>query len=255
MMIEVTDLHKQFGELNVLKGINLRVHEGETVVVIGPSGSGKTTLLRCLNLLEIPTSGQLQLANISMKFKKDVTPRMRDLVPFRRNSGMVFQGYNLFPHMTARQNVMEGLTTVLHWSREKATKQADSMLDKVGLLDKANVYPHQLSGGQQQRVGIARAMAMNPQVLLFDEPTSALDPELVGEVLSVMRTLAEEGMTMVVVTHEMSFARNVADRIVFMDSGVIAAEGTPDEIFDERKNNDRLEQFLGRIVNPVSTSL
>lgn len=250
-MIEITDLHKRFGSLEVLKGIDLRVDEGQTVVVIGPSGSGKTTLLRCLNLLEIPTSGGLRLADVSMTFRPDVKPRMRDLIPFRRNSGMVFQGYNLFPHMTTRQNVMEGLITVLHWPKGQAEARADELLAKVGLSDKADAYPNQLSGGQQQRVGIARAMAMNPHVILFDEPTSALDPELVGEVLAVMRSLAQEGMTMVVVTHEMSFAREVADRVVFMDGGVIAAQGTPDEMFGGREGNERLEQFLGRIVQPV----
>ncbi|MFB5189917.1 amino acid ABC transporter ATP-binding protein [Alicyclobacillus fastidiosus] len=250
-MIQVEDLHKRFGDLEVLKGIHLQIDEGETVVVIGPSGSGKTTLLRCINLLEIPTSGRLQVADANLVFQPGAHLKMRELIPFRRNSGMVFQGYNLFPHMTALQNVMEGLVTVLKWPKAKAAEHAASMLGKVGLRDKRDAYPHQLSGGQQQRVGIARAMAMNPHVILFDEPTSALDPELVGEVLAVMRSLAQEGMTMVVVTHEMSFARDVADRIVFMDGGVIAAAGTPDEIFHQ-DGNQRLGQFLRRIVNPAA---
>jgi L-cystine transport system ATP-binding protein len=255
-VIEVANLHKRFGALEVLKGIDLRVDDGETVVVIGASGSGKTTLLRCLNLLEIPTSGRLRLADAELTFAAGTAPRMRDLLPFRRNSGMVFQGYNLFPHMTVRRNVMEGLVTVLRWRKDAAVRQADEMLAKVGLSDKADAFPNQLSGGQQQRVGIARAMAMNPHVILFDEPTSALDPELVGEVLAVMRNLAEEGMTMVVVTHEMSFARQVADRVVFMDGGVIAAQGTPSEMFGDTsgsQGNERLKQFLGRIANPVGT--
>lgn len=245
-MIEVQNLHKSFQGTQVLKGIDLRVAEGETVVVIGPSGSGKTTLLRCLNLLEIPTSGHIRLGTAQMTFSENMKLRTRDVIPFRRNSGMVFQGYNLFPHMTARQNVMEGLVTVLKWHKQKAAETAALMLDKVGLREKMDSYPHQLSGGQQQRVGIARAMAMNPNVILFDEPTSALDPELVGEVLAVMQSLAEEGMTMVVVTHEMAFARQVADRVLFMDGGVIAAEGQPETIFDET-SNERLRSFLRKL--------
>lgn len=242
----MTKLHKRFGNLEVLKGIDLHVNEGETVVVIGPSGSGKTTLLRCLNLLEIPTSGQIRLADAEIQFHPDTKVRMKDLIPFRRNSGMVFQGYNLFPHMTVQQNVMEGLVTVLKWPKAKASDHAAQMLAKVGLSEKLDVYPSQLSGGQQQRVGIARAMTMNPHVILFDEPTSALDPELVGEVLAVMRSLAQDGMTMVVVTHEMAFAREVADRVVFMDGGVIAAAGSPEEIFDV-SGNERLNAFLRRL--------
>lgn len=245
-MIKLQDIKKRFGQLDVLKGIDLQVNEGETVVVIGPSGSGKTTLLRCINMLEIPTSGTLRLAEVEMTFQPDMKLREKDLLPFRKNSGMVFQGYNLFPHMTIEQNVMEGLVTVLKWPKAKAREQAHAILAKVGLSDKVHAFPNQLSGGQQQRVGIARAMAMNPQVILFDEPTSALDPELVGEVLQVMRSLADEGMTMVVVTHEMAFAREVAHRVVFMDNGVIAAEGTPQEVFDSQQN-ERLTQFLRRI--------
>lgn len=245
-MIEVTGLRKAFQENQVLKGIDLHVHEGETVVVIGPSGSGKTTLLRCLNLLEIPTSGRIRLGDAQMDFTPETKVRMKDIIPFRRHSGMVFQSYNLFPHMTVRENIMEGLVTVLKWSKQQASDRAEQMLTKVGLSDKVDAYPHQLSGGQQQRVGIARAMAMNPHVILFDEPTSALDPELVGEVLTVMKSLAEEGMTMVVVTHEMAFARQVADRVIFMDGGMIAAEGQPEAIFDDT-SHERLRAFLRKI--------
>ncbi|EPZ41622.1 MULTISPECIES: amino acid ABC transporter ATP-binding protein [Alicyclobacillus] len=245
-MIEVSGLKKRFHDVEILKGIDLQVNQGETVVVIGPSGSGKTTLLRCINLLEIPTSGTIRVSDSEIHFNPDTKVRIKEIIPFRRNSGMVFQGYNLFPHMTVIQNVMEGLITVLKWPKQKALERATQMLSKVGLSDKLDAYPHQLSGGQQQRVGIARAMAMNPHVILFDEPTSALDPELVGEVLTVIKNLADEGMTMVVVTHEMGFAREVADRVVFMDGGVIAAEGSPEEIFDNT-TNERLRLFLRKL--------
>ncbi|WP_301172059.1 amino acid ABC transporter ATP-binding protein [Brevibacillus nitrificans] len=240
-MISITDLHKQFAQLKVLRGISLDVAKGKVVVIIGPSGSGKTTLLRCLNALEVPTSGSVQIGDVRLDFSKKVE---RSSLPIlRKQTGMVFQSYNLFPHMTALENVMEGPVTVKKISKEKAREKASSLLVKVGLGDKLDHYPAQLSGGQQQRVGIARALAMDPQVMLFDEPTSALDPELVGEVLKVMKELAQEGMTMVVVTHEMGFARDVADEVIFMDQGVIVEHGTPQQLFTEPRE-ERTRQFL-----------
>ncbi|MED4908096.1 amino acid ABC transporter ATP-binding protein [Brevibacillus centrosporus] len=240
-MISITDLHKQFGQLEVLKGISLDVAKGKVVVIIGPSGSGKTTLLRCLNALEVPTSGSVQIGEVRLDFSKKV--ERSSLPTLRKQTGMVFQSYNLFPHMTALENVMEGPVTVKKISKEKAREKASSLLVKVGLGDKLDHYPAQLSGGQQQRVGIARALAMDPQVMLFDEPTSALDPELVGEVLKVMKELAQEGMTMVVVTHEMGFARDVADEVIFMDQGVIVEHGTPQQLFTGPRE-ERTRQFL-----------
>lgn len=240
-MISITDLHKQFAQLKVLRGISLDVAKGKVVVIIGPSGSGKTTLLRCLNALEVPTSGSVQIGDVRLDFSKKVA---RSSLPIlRKQTGMVFQSYNLFPHMTALENVMEGPVTVKKISKEKAREKASSLLVKVGLGDKLDHYPAQLSGGQQQRVGIARALAMDPQVMLFDEPTSALDPELVGEVLKVMKELAQEGMTMVVVTHEMGFARDVADEVIFMDQGVIVEHGTPQQLFTQPRE-ERTRQFL-----------
>ncbi|MBU8880839.1 amino acid ABC transporter ATP-binding protein [Bacillus sp. FJAT-29790] len=240
-MISIQGLHKQFDQLEVLKGIDLEVERGKVVVVIGPSGSGKTTLLRCLNILETPTSGTVAIEDQALDFSKIVSKK--NIPPFRRLTGMVFQSYNLFPHMTALENVMEGPITVKKESKETARKKAGQLLEKVGLGEKLDEYPHQLSGGQQQRVGIARALAMEPKVMLFDEPTSALDPELVGEVLKVMKDLANEGMTMVVVTHEMRFAREVADEVIFMDGGVIIERGRPEEIFSAPKE-ERTKQFL-----------
>ncbi|USG67074.1 amino acid ABC transporter ATP-binding protein [Brevibacillus ruminantium] len=240
-MITITNLHKQFHALDVLKGISLTVEKGKVVVIIGPSGSGKTTLLRCLNALEIPSAGSVQIGSVQLDFSKKAAKQ--DILRLRKQTGMVFQSYNLFPHMTARQNVMEGPITVKGEKPEKAKAKADKLLTKVGLADKLDHYPAQLSGGQQQRVGIARALAMDPQVMLFDEPTSALDPELVGEVLKVMKELALEGMTMVVVTHEMAFAREVADEIIFMDQGVIVERGTPEQLFAKPKE-ERTRQFL-----------
>jgi cystine transport system ATP-binding protein len=240
-MITITDLHKQFADLHVLKGISLQVERGKVVVIIGPSGSGKTTLLRCLNALELPTKGSVRIGDVRLDFSRKV--EKADITRLRRQTGMVFQSYNLFPHMTALENVMEGPVTVKKESPAAAREKAISLLTKVGLADKLNHYPAQLSGGQQQRVGIARALAMDPQVMLFDEPTSALDPELVGEVLKVMKELAQEGMTMVVVTHEMGFAREVADEIIFMDQGVIVERGTPAELFHSPKE-ERTRQFL-----------
>jgi L-cystine transport system ATP-binding protein len=245
-MIRITDLHKSFGDLEVLKGIDLQVDKGSVVVIIGPSGSGKTTLLRCLNLLEVPTKGELTLGNSKLVFSPTERLRSDEILKLRQQTGMVFQSYNLFPHFTALENVMEGQVTVLRRSKEEARKKSIELLDKVGLRDRAEMYPHQLSGGQQQRVGIARALAMDPAVLLFDEPTSALDPELVGEVLKVMKAVAAEGMTMVVVTHEMKFAREVADKVVFIDQGVIAEQGSPEHIFGNSAN-ERTLQFLSRL--------
>ncbi|MED1472129.1 amino acid ABC transporter ATP-binding protein [Bacillus salipaludis] len=247
-MIEIKNLHKQFGQTEVLKGIDLKIEEGHTVCIIGPSGSGKTTLLRCLNLLEAPTKGTITLGKFSLDFQeKKQVPKDR-VIKFRQQTGMVFQGYNLFPHMTALENVMEGLVYVRKQDKETSRTKALQLLKKVGLSERANHYPSQLSGGQQQRVGIARAMAMEPEVLLFDEPTSALDPELVGEVLKVMKELAKEGMTMVVVTHEMNFAREAADKVVFIDKGVIVEEGTPQQIF-EHTGHERTLQFLNKLCS------
>ncbi|WP_436373520.1 amino acid ABC transporter ATP-binding protein [Cytobacillus sp. BC1816] len=243
-MINIKDLHKQFDQLKVLKGINLEVKKGQVVVVIGPSGSGKTTLLRCINVLEQPTSGLLAIGDKVLDFSQQVSKR--EIPPFRRLTGMVFQNYNLFPHMTALENVMEGPVTVKGESKETAKEKGELLLRKVGLADKAGFYPYQLSGGQQQRVGIARALAMEPKVMLFDEPTSALDPELVGEVLKVMKDLAAEGMTMVIVTHEMRFAREAADEVIFMDGGIIVERGKPEQIFSSPKEM-RTSQFLNFI--------
>ncbi|WP_078412425.1 amino acid ABC transporter ATP-binding protein [Priestia abyssalis] len=247
-MIEIKNLHKQFGQTEVLKGIDLKIEEGNTVCIIGPSGSGKTTLLRCLNLLETPTKGTIKLGKFSLDFQEKKPVPKDQVIKFRQQTGMVFQGYNLFPHMTALENVMEGLVYVRKQDKEASRTKALQLLEKVGLSERANHYPSQLSGGQQQRVGIARAMAMEPEVLLFDEPTSALDPELVGEVLKVMKELAKEGMTMVVVTHEMNFAREAADKIVFIDKGVIVEEGTPQQIF-EHTGNERTLQFLNKLCS------
>ncbi|MFK9090800.1 amino acid ABC transporter ATP-binding protein [Bacillus salipaludis] len=247
-MIEINNLHKQFGQIEVLKGIDLRIEEGDTVCIIGPSGSGKTTLLRCLNLLEVPTKGMIKLGNFSLEFQDKKQIPKDTVIKFRQQTGMVFQGYNLFPHMTALENVMEGLVIIRKQGKELARTKALNLLDKVGLKERANHYPFQLSGGQQQRVGIARAMALEPEVLLFDEPTSALDPELVGEVLKVMKELAKEGMTMVVVTHEMNFAREAADKVVFIDKGIIVEEGTPQQIF-EHTQHERTLQFLNKLCS------
>ncbi|MGG2090232.1 amino acid ABC transporter ATP-binding protein [Priestia aryabhattai] len=243
-MINIKNLYKSFGDLQVLKGIDLEVEQGKVIVLIGPSGSGKTTFLRCLNLLEIPTDGTIELDKKSMNFTKPV--RKKDITSFRSLTGMVFQNYNLFPHKSALENVMEGPVIVKGISTQEAEKRGKELLTRVGLGDKLDFYPFQLSGGQQQRVGIARAMAMDPKVMLFDEPTSALDPELVGDVLQAMKDLAKEGMTMVVVTHEMRFAREVADEVIFMDQGVIMERGTPDQIFSNPQQ-ERTRQFLNMI--------
>ena len=248
-MIEITGLHKAFGDLQVLRGIGLTVEPGGVVAIIGPSGSGKSTLLRCINLLEIPQAGHIRVGDHVVDFNSG-RQRLTDKASaaFRANTGMVFQGFNLFPHMTALQNVMEGPVTVRGLPRREAEEQARALLAKVGLSDKAAVHPNQLSGGQKQRVAIARALAMKPQVMLFDEVTSALDPELVGEVLAVMRQLAREGMTMVVVTHEMAFAYQVADRIVFMREGVIVEEGPAKALIDNPRQ-ESTRAFLSHFRN------
>lgn len=241
-MIKVRNLSKRFAALQVLKDINMQVEPGEVVVIIGPSGSGKSTFLRCLNFLEIPEQGEVIIHGEHMDHQNP-----QKIAQLRSKMGMVFQRFNLFPHMTALQNVMEGPLTVKKADREEARGKAIQLLEKVGLADKADVYPSKLSGGQQQRVAIARALAMDPLIMLFDEPTSALDPELVGEVLGVMKELAREGMTMVVVSHEMGFAREVADRVLFIDEGSIIEEGTPEEIFS-RPRQERTAAFLSKIL-------
>ncbi|MCM2536117.1 amino acid ABC transporter ATP-binding protein [Neobacillus pocheonensis] len=243
-MISIKGLYKQFGDLEVLKGINLEVKKGKVVVVIGPSGSGKTTMLRCLNVLETPTKGFISIEGQELDFSRPVAKK--NIATFRRLTGMVFQNYNLFPHKTALENVMEGPVIVKNEARDTARKKAIALLEKVGLGEKQDYYPAQLSGGQQQRVGIARALAMEPEVMLFDEPTSALDPELVGEVLKVMKDLAQEGMTMIVVTHEMRFAREAADEVIFMDQGVVVERNKPEEIFNNPKE-ERTKKFLNMI--------
>ncbi|MFE5431592.1 amino acid ABC transporter ATP-binding protein [Peribacillus simplex] len=244
-MINIKNLHKSFGDLDVLKGIDLEVEQGKVIVLIGPSGSGKTTFLRCLNLLEVPTDGTIEIDETIMDFKKPV--RKNSITSFRSLTGMVFQSYNLFPHKTALENVMEGPIIVKNIAKHRAKETAAALLTKVGLGEKIDFYPFQLSGGQQQRVGIARALAMEPKVMLFDEPTSALDPELVGDVLQVMKDLAkEEGMTMIVVTHEMRFAREVADEVIFMDEGKIMERGKPEQIFTNPKEA-RTRKFLNMI--------
>ncbi|WP_258360540.1 amino acid ABC transporter ATP-binding protein [Moorella sulfitireducens] len=240
-MIEVRNLHKSFGPLEVLRGINCTIAAREVVVVIGPSGSGKSTFLRCLNLLERPTKGEVIIDGISL------TDPRTDINAVRQEVGMVFQRFNLFPHKTVLENITLAPIKVRRLPAARAEQQALELLTRVGLRDKADSYPEQLSGGQQQRVAIARALAMQPKVMLFDEPTSALDPEMVGEVLAVMKDLAREGMTMVVVTHEMGFAREVGDRVLFMDEGLIVEEGTPDQIFNNCRN-PRTKSFLSKIL-------
>ena len=239
-MIEIKNLHKSFGHVEVLKGVDVSIEEKEVVVIIGPSGSGKSTLLRCMNYLEEPTSGDITVDN--MKLDKHA-----DINKIRENIGMVFQRFNLFPHMTVLENIVLAPTKVLKISRDEAISTAMDLLQRVGLKEKANSYPSQLSGGQQQRVAISRALAMKPKVMLFDEPTSALDPEMVTEVLDVMKSLANQGMTMVVVTHEMGFAREVGDRVLFVDEGRIIEEGTPKEIFENPKQ-ERTKLFLSKIL-------
>ena len=249
VLIQVTDLQKHFKggkqnqdeKIRVLDGVSAEIHKGEVVVVIGPSGSGKSTFLRCLNLLELPTGGQILFDGV------DITDKNCNINLHRQKMGMVFQHFNLFPHMTILKNMTIAPMQLLHKSKEEAEKTALELLGRVGLADRANAYPSQLSGGQKQRVAIVRALAMQPEVMLFDEPTSALDPEMVGEVLEVMQELAKSGMTMVVVTHEMGFAREVADRVLFMADGKLLEEGTPDEIFTHPKS-ERLQDFLAKVL-------
>nr|WP_296397840.1 amino acid ABC transporter ATP-binding protein [Acidaminococcus timonensis] len=239
-MIKVEGLHKSYGDNEVLKGIDVTIAEQEVVVVIGPSGGGKSTFLRCLNYLEVPTSGTITFDGIPLNGEANINE-------VRQEVGMVFQKFNLFPHMTVMDNLTLAPTIVRHESKEEAVANAKKYLDKVGLLNKADAYPSSLSGGQQQRVAIARALCMKPKAMLFDEPTSALDPEMINEVLDVMKTLAQEGMTMVVVTHEMGFAREVGDRILFLDGGKILEQGDPKEFFAHPKN-ERARSFLSKIL-------
>lgn len=243
-MIELQNVKKSFGKLEVLKDVSLRVEDGEVVTILGPSGSGKTTLLRCINFLERADSGTLLMDGKLLDLRK---ASRKEILDIQRRTAFVFQNYGLFAHKTALQNVMEGLVTVQKKPKAEARKKAEEVLAWVGVLDKKDCYPSQLSGGQQQRVGIARAVALQPEVILFDEPTSALDPELVGETLAVIKKVAKTGITMIVVTHEMSFAEDVADKVVFMDSGVVVEEGTPSEIF-YRPKEERTKQFLSRII-------
>ncbi|WP_294349280.1 amino acid ABC transporter ATP-binding protein [uncultured Clostridium sp.] len=240
-MIHVNNLYKSYGNNEVLKGINEDIKKGEVVVVIGPSGSGKSTFLRCINLLEVPTSGNIVFED------KDITDKKVDINKVREKMGMVFQTFNLFPHKSVIDNIIIAPIKVKKIPKDKALDKAYELLEMVGLKDKAEAYPNSLSGGQKQRIAIARALAMEPDVMLFDEPTSALDPEMVGEVLNVMKGLAKKGMTMVVVTHEMGFAREVGDRILFMDNGKILEEGTPEEIFNNPKN-PRTIDFLSKVL-------
>ncbi|WP_118810451.1 amino acid ABC transporter ATP-binding protein [Neisseria lactamica] len=246
-MIKIRNIHKTFGENTILRGIDLDVGKGQVVVILGPSGSGKTTFLRCLNALEMPEQGQIEFDNdqpLSIDFSKKTSKH--DILALRRKSGMVFQQYNLFPHKTALENVMEGPVAVQGKPIAQAREEALKLLEKVGLGDKVDLYPYQLSGGQQQRVGIARALAIQPELMLFDEPTSALDPELVQDVLNAMKELAREGWTMVVVTHEIKFALEVATTVVVMDGGVIVEQGSPKELFDHPQH-ERTRKFLSQI--------
>ncbi len=241
-ILEVTDLHKSYGDNEVLKGVSLSVEEGEVVVMIGPSGSGKSTFLRALNKLEEVDSGEIKIAGWDFKNPKN------DINKTRMNIGMVFQHFNLFPHLTVLENLMLAPTELGKMNKEEAEATSRKLLERVGLVEKADVKPNTLSGGQKQRVAIARALAMNPNIMLFDEPTSALDPEMVGDVLAVMKELAQEGMTMIVVTHEMGFAKQVADRVVFFDNGLIREEGTPEAIFNQPKD-PRTQEFLNKVLN------
>lgn len=247
-MINIQNLHKSFGNNEILKGIDLHIAKGETTIIIGPSGSGKTTLLRCINSLEVPNIGTISIGNSTLTFAENKKPTEKEILSLRKNTGMVFQGFHLFPHMSVVENIMEGPVTVLKLSKKVAYDKAISLLEKVGLSEKCDSYPHQLSGGQQQRVAIARAMAIEPLVLLFDEPTSALDPELAAEVLKVMKELSVEGMTMVIVTHNMGFAREVADNIIFMDNGIILEKGTPEDLLSNT-SNQRIKQFLNLVAD------
>jgi cystine transport system ATP-binding protein len=247
-MIKIEKLYKSFGSVEVLKGVDLEVKKGETTVIIGPSGSGKTTLLRCMNLLEVPSKGSVRVGEKEVKIEEGKKPSQSESIALRKQTGMVFQGFHLFPHMTVAENIMEGQITVLKKDKKEARDKALMLLGKVGLSDKKDSYPHEISGGQQQRVAIARAMAMEPSVLLFDEPTSALDPELAAEVLKVMKDLSQEGMTMVVVTHNMGFAKDAAHKVVFMEQGTVVEAGTPEQMLINT-NNQRIKQFINLLEN------
>ncbi len=241
-MIKIQNIHKKFGQNEILKGVDLTIEAGEVVVIIGPSGSGKTTFLRCLNFLERADQGTLQIGETTADFKQATK---KQILAIRKKTAMVFQQYALFFNRTALENVIEGLVIARKIPKKEATEKGKALLEKVGLAGKENHYPHELSGGQQQRVGIARALALNPEVILFDEPTSALDPELVGETLDVIKQVANEGSTLVIVTHEMQFAYEIADRVIFMENGVIVEQGTPQEVFDDTKEQ-RTKNFLAR---------
>lgn len=243
-MLEINNIYKSFGSLEVLKGASIKVKPQQVVVILGPSGSGKTTMLRSINFLERADKGELVVGDMKVNFD---TAKKREIREIRKKVGFVFQNYNLFNNKTALQNVMHGLLVVRKMSKEEARKKAEDALAWVKLSDKLDYYPAQLSGGQQQRVGIARAIAMEPDIILFDEPTSALDPELIGETLELMKNVAKRGITMLVVTHELSFARDIADKVIFMDGGVVVEEGTPDELFNHPKE-ERTRQFLNRIL-------
>ncbi len=244
-MIKISNLHKSFNGVEVLKGINLDIRKGEVVAVIGPSGTGKSTLLRCMNFLEKPEKGIIEIEDLKVDIEKATKQQIHEL---RLNTSMVFQSYNLFKNKTALENIIEPLIIVKKMDRDKAKERALSILKQVGLEDKKDYYPSKLSGGQQQRVGIGRAMAVDPKIMLFDEPTSALDPELVGEVLEVIKKLAEQDTTMIIVTHEMRFAKSAADKVIFMDGGNIVEQGTPEEVFNNPKN-ERTIKFLNRVKN------
>ncbi|KED05042.1 phosphate ABC transporter ATP-binding protein [Streptococcus equi subsp. ruminatorum CECT 5772] len=241
-MIAISQLYKSFGQYEVLKGIDLTINQGEVVVIIGPSGSGKSTLLRTMNLLEVPTKGHISFEGV------DITDRANDIFKMREKMGMIFQQFNLFPNMTVLENITLSPIKTKGMSKADAEQKAYQLLERVGLLDKAAVYPASLSGGQQQRIAIARGLAMDPDVLLFDEPTSALDPEMVGEVLAVMQDLAKSGMTMVIVTHEMGFAKEVADRVIFIDGGLVIEEGSPAQVFEAPKE-ERTKDFLSKVLS------
>ena len=240
-MIRLENLHKSFGDLHVLKGIDLNIDKGEIVAIVGPSGSGKSTVLRCMNLLEEPTDGKIIFEG------ENITDKKVNIDKIRQNIGMVFQNFNLFPHMTVLDNITLAPTKIKKISKEQANEKAEILLDRVGLLDKKDAYPSQLSGGQKQRIAIARALAMEPDMMLFDEPTSALDPEMVKEVLEVIKELADEGMTMAIVTHEMAFAKEVADRVIFVDGGKILEDDIPENVFNHPTNN-RTKEFLAKVL-------
>ncbi|PAF21373.1 amino acid ABC transporter ATP-binding protein [Terribacillus saccharophilus] len=243
-MIEIKNISKSFGKNNILKGIDLSINKGEVVVILGPSGSGKSTFLRCLNFLERADTGEISIDQTKVEFNK---AKSKEILALRRKTAMVFQQYDLFHHKSAIENIVEGLIIARKIPKHKAYEIGMDLLDKVGLKEKRDAYPHQLSGGQQQRIGIARALALTPEVILFDEPTSALDPELVGETLDVIKKVAQTGVTMIIVTHEMSFAYEIADRVIFMEDGVIVEEGTPKEVFEQTRE-ERTKQFLARFA-------